>query len=216
MLPGGCVMWLVFTMLAALSLEVPYITEDRATEHRESVYELARINREVAESDAEAAVLASIQYFEGRYRVRPKDGDCRPFWNGSAWARRCGAFGPMQISVAAPRWLVRMDSKWKGITVKELRDPRRHVEAAQEILNSWRKKCGGKSYGVWITAYGWGRCPTKGYVDWEGSRRCALATAILEAGNRVPEGWKCGHEGRSQTRRTRAVVARVADANPNP
>jgi hypothetical protein len=89
-------------------------------------------------------------------------------------------------------------------------------------LAFYKKLCGGPP-GVWITAYGFGHCPRPiwgkryGALHWEGARRCALLTAILDHTDAKPKGWRCGHEGQSVLPHTRYLIRRLKkSAAPKP
>ena len=74
---------------------------------------------------------------------------------------------------------------------------------------------------MWITAYGMGRCPKRPHnglssLHWEGARRCAMLTGILEATGAKPENWRCGHEGQSVLPHTRYLIRRLKRLVPPP
>lgn len=194
-------------MLAALSAEVPRIAEDpRYAKHRDGVVKLAKITAEVTEPGVERAAVVAIQFYESRYRLRPRDGDPR---FDRATNRTVGtAVGPMQLSKGATWWLPRVDPQWRGVTVAALRDPRTNVSAGVSVLRHWRRECGGRP-GAWISAYGWGKCTPRGYVDREGVRRCAVTAAVLRRLGETPEGWECGHERKRVDPHTARVVRAI-------
>lgn len=199
---------MIATMLAALSTEIPKVeTDERFAPHRKSVAMLAAINAEQAETVEEAAVLVAVQWFEARYRVKPRDGD--PRFNRELKRNVGTAVGPMQISKGATFWLPRIDPQWRGVTVEVLRDPETNVRAGLSVLRHWRATCVGKP-GAWISAYGWGKCTPRGYVDREGVRRCAVAAAVRRRlGASKP--WVCGHEKKKLDPQTIRLV-RAIDA----
>lgn len=204
-------------MVLMILREAPGVSDPndkRIEKRRKEVNAVAAIHVEVAkkgqlvDEKVDAAILASISFFESRHMLKPKDGDAR---YSQAQKKLVGTVvGPMQVSKAAPRlvkiWPEPWRSKWDGLTVKKMRDPKTNVELAYDILKMWKDMCGGPP-GVWITAYGWGRCPKwdytrkHKYVDWEGRRRCRLITQTMvrmakddELGWKMPEDWYCGHE----------------------
>ncbi len=200
-------MWLAVLMTLAVGSEIP-IERPHFTDYRNEIAVMADLTYTIGDNDADRALLSAVQYFESRHRGSPKDGDCRPIWKANTWVMHCSAFGPMQLSKGVVSQLPRIDPFWSGVTLEQLREPRRNIAAAYTVLNYWRSTCNG-SPGVWLTAYGWGRCPPRGYVDGEGRRRCALATAILRSARRLPDDWKCGHEGKQLKPRTRRLIKAV-------
>lgn len=170
--------------------------------------------------DVEAALLSAMLLFESRFRAQPPDGDCH-LWHARiheprlSWPRgyvpvmewRCEAFGAMQIGrgiATWKRWLPDIDAKWgpSALTPDMLHRPDTSVTLGRDLLSHWRTECG-STPGYWLTAWGWGNCPhlrnarvRVGFVDMEGTRRCAVATAMLDWANATPDEWICGHEDR--------------------
>jgi hypothetical protein len=213
-------------MVLMIMREAPGVTDPndkRLDKRRVEVKELAALHIEVAKKGqlvdplTDAAILTGISFYESRHMLKPKDGDARFNWRTQ---KSVGTVvGPMQVSKAAPRlvkiWPEPWRTKWKGLTVKKMRDPKTNIALAYDILKMWKDMCGGPP-GVWVTAYGWGRCPKYDYtrkhkyVDWEGRRRCKLITQTMErlaknpeAKYDMPEKWYCGHEKYPTGRRTR-------------
>jgi hypothetical protein len=158
---------------------------------------------------------------------------------------KCPAKGPMQISEGNLRimpawqevrsvfadikpWQQQVDehgvNPWKlqPASIDELRDPEVNVRFGYSALWHWKNTCTGRRddprstpAGVWMTAWGWGKCPppsrrTVGYVDREGRRRCDKATTMMKRlvelarspqasfDYTLPDGWYCGHEKRAK------------------
>jgi hypothetical protein len=154
--------------------------------------------------EVDAAILDATRWYEARMKSRPKDGDCTlaPIPNSQKWDKVCPAIGPLQLHPSALRALRDTpEAASAGLAAGHvppdaLRDPETGVRAGYAGLMRWKKLCGG-SPALWFTAWGWGRCPPKKTtIDREGVRRCALVTILLDAQDKRPEGWKCGHEGR--------------------
>jgi len=202
-------------MVLMFSREAPQLVKSDAPklkERRAEIHKLAALHAEVTKKGAlidpktDAALFAAISWYESRQMLKPRDGDRRLMRDGKI---RGTAVGPMQVSMGATEWVKWWDvgkKKYKGLTVKQMRDPKFNIELFYDIMQHWKKTCGGPP-GVWITAYGWGRCPKYDYtrkhktVDWEGRRRCKLMTATMKrmAANpdfdyEMPEDWYCGHE----------------------
>lgn len=202
-------------MLSMLLVEVPHLDKTKVLD---GLNEISTIDAKVGASgklhgsEVDPVVLAGIQWFEGRFNPRPRDGDC---------TTSCSAVGAMQIATSnrsiIPRWSEAEEHGFLSpVTIEEMRTPTISVRLGYTILHHWKNECGG-TLGVWLTAYGWGRCPgsknkkiSKGYVDREGVRRCAVITAMLERLDRKPEGWRCGHERRRVPRRTARLVRRIS------
>jgi len=226
---------LAYLMILMFSREAPGIMKNtpQMEARRQEITQLAKIHAEVAapghlvDPQTDAALLAAVSWFESRHMLKPRDGDAR--YNQAQQKLVGTVVGPMQVSKAAPQivptWSI-LGPKYKGLTVEKMRDPRKNVELAYDILRQWKDQCEG-SPGVWITAYGWGRCPGKTFgpsertVDWEGKRRCKLATQTMirmEKAARtdpnftytVPKDWYCGHE----TGVTKASLSSKAPADP--
>lgn len=164
--------------------------------------------------DVDRVLLAAARWYEARFANRPPDGDCGWFLRPKGWQHEgghggtCRAKGPMQVGLGWSNGLLPTDLSAAGLPDPIPRDfdphdPEAGVRAGYAVLVHWKTVCGASHPtlpGVWLTAYGWGRCPprlhTGLYIDREGVRRCALATSMLEATGTKPDGWRCGHEGR--------------------
>jgi hypothetical protein len=149
----------------------------------------------------DALLLGTVAWYESRLSLRPKDGDPLHLPSGDVGT----VVGPMQVSKAAPSWVrgwPGLAEKWDGLTVERMREPSVNVELARDILVFWKDQCGGGP-GVWLTAYGWGRCPPKRgangerLVDWEGRRRCSTLWKLMnrvaarDVGYLAPLGFYC-------------------------
>lgn len=193
--------WKALLALMFLSLysEAPYIknsTKEKHVQHRESVQIMADnfvkvgSRGELIDPQTDAIILTSISWYEARFRSKPSDGDMG------------AVLGPMQISKKAPTWapLLEIDDKekWEGITTEQLRDPKKNVEFAYDVLRSYKNKCESNDPGDWLDAYGAGKClPAKGF-GMEAKRRCAYAMVLMKrlandpkAKYTVPEGFVC-------------------------
>lgn len=138
----------------------------------------------VVSPEVDPVLLAVIGYEESRHKPAVQDGDCHLSLKGPAV---CEAFGPMQVSRSTPGVLARIDaSEWKGTTIKDLRDPRRNVEAAYRLLQYWDDQCEGAKLDGLLGNWSAGKC-LKGTIAM-GAHRCHLAKAIGEAGNVKIEG----------------------------
>jgi hypothetical protein len=147
--------------------------------------------------DTDAMLLATQAWYESALKLKPKDGDPLRLHDGDVGT----VVGPMQVSKAAPGWVVLLPGlgHWKGLNVEKMRDPATNVRLAYDIIKYWKDTCGGPP-GVWLTAYGWGRCPTQLWngnrtVDWEGKRRCKTLTWMMKEaakeGYKMPDDWQC-------------------------
>ena len=68
--------------------------------------------------------------------------------------------------------------------------------------------------GVWLTAYGEGKCPKNNQLDYEGIRRCAVLTSLLKVNNILPDDWKCGHEGKKMKDKTASkFISKIEEYN---
>lgn len=185
-------------MIVYLTKEVPYIQEERGKPWRDGIAALDTINEKVAAEGAlvspevDAAVLAAIQFHENRWRPAGPEGDCvttgglvasapsrsgRPvvFTNRERFS--CNSFGVMQLNKGAPIQLVVMDQEWKGIKLKDLRDPETNVRAGYTFLKYYKRTCKG-NLGSWITAYGSGHC-SGGHMSGGAKLRCKTASELL-------------------------------------
>jgi len=213
-------------MVLMILREAPGVSDPedkRIAKRRKEVDAVAAIHIEVAKEGklvdpiTDAAILSSVSFFESRHMLKPKDGDAR--WSYKRQKSIGTVVGPMQITKAAPlfvkSWPKAMRNKYEGLTVEKMRDPKLNIELAYDILALWKKRCGGPP-GVWITAYGWGRCPSYDYtrkhkwVDWEGRRRCRLTTQTMKRlvasdslEYEMPDKWYCGDEKYPRRRRTK-------------
>jgi hypothetical protein len=165
----------------------------------------------VISPEVDPVLLATIGYEESRHRPAVSDGDCHLSLRGPLEV--CDAVGPMQVSRATPGVLARIDDEWKGTTVKELRDPRRNVEAAYRLLRHWNDQCEGQKldglFGNWAA----GRC-IKGTIAM-GTHRCHLAQAIGEALGVTMEACTKGPTKRSASL-VRGLKRRLAPADASP
>lgn len=207
---------------------------EKLAEYRADITKMVEVDRRWAsrgllvDARTDRLLLGAIRFFEARFSSQPRDGDCsfvrrhlseaqkRALRDPKtrllpAWAtqpqRVCNAVGPMQVSRTV-RVLVQGWPEYQQLglpqklTVEQMRDPELGVGVGYSVLSHW-KKCGGPP-GVWITAYGWGKCPPKHprtdrVIDFEGKRRCkkvaAFMTALEEKGvYQRPQGWWCGPE----------------------
>jgi hypothetical protein len=187
-------------MLSMVLREAPYLATKPAAlaRYKESIATLHAANEAQAaegalvSTEADMALLTTIQWYESRFRVDTPDGDCFQTITGR---KTCWAVGPMQVSKAFPQWVKGWSAEeretWAGIGVKQLRDPETNVRVGYGLLKRWKTLCGGERLGTWITAYGSGKCPRGGRVDREGKRRCATTRRILVRLEALPEDWKC-------------------------
>jgi hypothetical protein len=158
----------------------------------------------LVDPETDAAILGTISWFESRIMLKPKDGDPR-FSGGRNGKYQGSVVGPMQISKGAPIWVKTwpMRDEWLGLTVEQMRDPKTNVKLAYDILTYWKDTCGGPP-GVWISAYGSGKCPGKygknSYSITKGARgRCKMLVRIMQglASNKhgikyvIPPGFSC-------------------------
>lgn len=157
-------------------------------------------DRWLIDPKTDAILLAAVSWHESRVSTHPKDGDPLHLAGGDVGT----VVGPMQVSKAAPGWIKlwpELRERWSGLTVDQMREPRVNVELARDILSFWKERCGGPP-GVWLTAYGWGRCPTKRWdgrrsIDWEGRARCKTIRRIIEyvasreVGYETPLSFRC-------------------------
>ncbi len=213
---------LIAIILTLASAEIPLEAVPKSAEYQKGVAELAAIIIDVSKDGAlvspevDAALLSSVAWFESRYRPDSPDGDCRELGLGGEYVRTCNAVGPMQLSKGAGQYLAQEDPSLKGTRAEALRDPRTSVRGGYAALRLWKRLCG-KTPAHWLTAYVWGKCPRT--PDWEGLRRCALATAILDKLDKKPEGFTCGHEGRTVEGHTKFLVRKLKKAvwtSPSP
>lgn len=159
--------------------------------------------------EVDERILAAVGWYEARNQTRPNDGDCH--WQAPSIATGpgpqvlvCDAFGPLQLAKSNIVLVLRSpEAKALGLpaelTLAQARDPEAAMRLGYAALAMKKRECGGQP-GEWLTAYGWGKCPPRGHLDWEGVRRCALADALLERDSVKPEGWVCGHEKRKVKR----------------
>jgi hypothetical protein len=178
-------------------------TDNRWVDKKPEVEELTQLFINTAEEGklvdphTDAMILATQAWYESRISLKPPDGDPMHLRTGDVGT----VVGPMQISKAAPGWVKLWPElgQWNGLTVKEMREPKVNVALAYDILQLWKKLCGGPP-GVWIDAYGMGHCPKKwgdSYgIGWEGRRRCKTLTWMMKktaekGAYTMPEGWNC-------------------------
>ena len=217
---------LLAAMMAIAGGEIHDIDTDARREYREGVATLARINVETAQDallvnpEVDAALLTAVQWYESRFRPQVRDGDCRMLGLGNSFRKVCSVQGPMQLMKGAGKLPLFVGTPFEGLSNQELKKPERNIPAAYRALGYYKRICGGPP-GVWITAYGMGRCPKRSWyglssLHWEGARRCALLTGILESTGTKPKGWRCGHEGQSVLPHTRYLVRRLKRLLPPP
>jgi hypothetical protein len=207
---------LATVMMAAILKEVPRLPQypDKLASYQAEVAQMIEVDRKVAERGAlvnpeiDRLLLGSVRFFESRFRVAPKDGDCREHRYANlpsgSWPvgfdvtkapKWCPAKGPMQIDFGTrfviPTW---PEARELGIekrryTEDEWREPVFNVRLGYTILAHWKAESDRgvrrtTPPGVWFTAFGWGKVPpfnrrTVRYVDREGRRRCEFATSMM-------------------------------------
>lgn len=207
-------MILILTKLA--SIENPNVEDnsEKNTAYLAGLRTMAQLYVDVGKEgrvvspEVDPVLLAVIGYEESRHRPAVHDGDCHLSLKGPAV---CEAFGPMQVSRATPGVLVRIDDEWKGTTVKDLRDPRRNVEAAYRLLRYWNDQCEGAKLDGLMGNWSAGKC-LKGTIGM-GAHRCHLAKAIGEAAGVTIEACAKGPTKRSANL-GRALKRRLAPAAP--
>lgn len=127
------------------------------------------------------------------------------------YKQKCNAVGPMQLALGhrgnLPSWRevstefstergwdFEDPKSWKQhpFTADELRDPRTNIRIAYAELEHWKYTCVDKDgseapIGVWLTAYRYGSCPSRGkasghyYIDAEAKIRCKLVADMANA-----------------------------------
>jgi hypothetical protein len=215
---------LIAAMIAIAGGEIHNIDEPAHADYRAGVSELARLNIEVSSEgllvspEVDAALLTGIQWYESRFRPEPPDGDCHMVGLGFTTRKVCSVQGPMQLMKGAGKLALFVGTRFEGMTNPEMKKPANNIAAAYRTLLYYKELCGGPP-GVWVTAYGFGHCPKShggkhGSLHWEGARRCALITAVLESTRTKPEGWRCGHEGQSVLPHTRYLIRRLKRSVP--
>ena len=198
-------------LIHALSAEAPSIENDIRYENYKIGYNMLLqtdqkiINEEedyLVNPEVDLNILATIQLFESRLRPNTKDGDCirhyKKIGGENIIKFDCRSVGNMQISRGAVKWAQNIDhEKFKNLTVEDLRTPETNTRVGYYILKQFKTSCKSSLPGVWITAYGEGKCPKNNQLDMEGLRRCAVLTEELKTQSIMPINWKCGHEGKN-------------------
>lgn len=188
-------------LIHALSSEIPNIEYDgRFDNYKAGINDLITIDEKIVNesnerldflinAEVDLNIIATIQLFESRLNYNIK--------NDGKY------IGPMQISVKAVNWTKNIDSeKFKNLTSDQLALPEINTRVGYSILKQWKGLCKSSLPGVWLTAYGQGKCPKFNRLDFEGIRRCVILTAQLDLAGITPPNWKCGHEGKSITDKT--------------
>lgn len=121
--------------------------------------------------EVDPLLLAAVGFEESRHQPDVRDGDC--FMKGG-----CRVVGPMQLHKGTPLVLGNIDPTWKGVTVKQMRDPRKNVEGAYRMLRFFKSECANTTPDIWLGAYSMGHC-TKQPIRL-GTRRCAIAKAMAK------------------------------------
>lgn len=217
---------LLAAMIAIAGGEIHDIDTADREHYRNGVAELARINVEVGSAgllvspEVDIALLTSIQWYESRFQPDIPDGDCRMVGLGDSTRKVCSVQGPMQLMKGAGKLPLFVGTPFEKMSNQELKKPQHNVAAAYRAVLYYKELCGGPP-GIWITAYGYGRCPKHHAgrlvkLHWEGVRRCAMLTGILEATGAKPDGWRCGHEGQSAIPHTRYLLRRLKRLLPAP
>jgi hypothetical protein len=217
---------LIAAMIAIAGGEVHNIDEPAQADYRAGVSELARINIEVGSQgllvspEVDAVLLTGIQFYESRFRPDAPDGDCRMVGLGHTTRKICSVQGPMQLMKGAGKLPLFVGTRFEGMSNPELKKPANNIAAAYRALVYYKELCGGPP-GVWVTAYGFGHCPKRSLgkhstLHWEGARRCALITAMLESTGTKPADWRCGHEGQRVLSHTRYLIRRLKRSVPTP
>jgi|GEM_PF-3187180 len=202
----------LFKILVKLALlENPKVNENQA--YLEGLRTMTQLYVEVgsegrvASPDMDAVLLATIGYEESRHQPKVHDGDCHLSMKGPPV---CDAFGPMQVSRATPFVLGNIDPEWKGVTIKQLREPRRNVDAAYRLLRYWSDQCEGAKLDGLMGNWSAGKC-LKGPI-YMGAHRCALAKAIGEAAGVNVGDCKRGAPPRTKSKLARLKKRLAADA----
>lgn len=126
---------------------------------------------ELVSPEIDPILLAAVGYEESRHQPDVRDGDCTV-------KGICRVVGPMQLHKGTPIVLGNIDPTWKGVTVKQLRDPRKNVEGAYRMLKFFKAECANTTPDIWLGAYSMGHC-TKQPIRL-GTRRCAVAKAMAK------------------------------------
>lgn len=200
-------------LIHSLTAEAPSFETDIKWDHFKSgLSNQIQINQKIISEandylineDVDLSILSTIQLFETRLKPDPKDGDC--FWNfkrGQKTKLVCRAFGPMQISGGVVKWAKNiLPDDLQNLSKEKLHDPETNTRVGYIILKNFKAICKSSLPGVWLTAYGEGKCPKNNQLDYEGIRRCAVLTSLLKANNILPDDWKCGHEGKKMKDKT--------------
>lgn len=194
---------ILFTaMLSILNIWAP----DGVSKEREA--EIARLatlfvqtgqEGKIISKEVDPFVLASVSYYESHW-TETVLGDCRITKPEKQF---CSSFGTMQLSIAAPTWLPRLDPMWKGITIEELKKPVNNVKAGYQELAYFHRACK-RTVGHTLSAYRYGRCVKK--INFT---RCFLAKELAKA-NGITN-WKCGHEGMVPGKLAKEIQKALAD-----
>lgn len=200
----------------ALSAEAPTFENDIKYDHfRSGLNNLIQVDEKIVNNtddnlinpEVDLAILSTIQLFESRLRPNPKDGDC--YWNNfkingqSKFKLECRSVGNMQISRGIVKWAKNiLPDDLQNLSNEQMHDPETNTRLGYIILKNFKAICKSSLPGVWLTAYGEGKCPKNNQLDYEGIRRCAVLTSLLKANNILPDDWKCGHEGKKMKDKT--------------
>lgn len=206
---------LVLILIHALSSELPNIEYDgKFDNYKSDISDLLAINQNIVNesnnkldflvnAEVDLNIIATIQLFESRLKYNIKDGDNHR------------SVGPMQISVSAVNWAKNIDSeKFKNLTLDQLRLPETNTRLGYDILKQYKISCKSSLPGVWLTAYGQGKCPKNNELDFEGIRRCAVLTSQMDYLGITPPDWKCGHENKILKDRTALkFISKIRELN---
>lgn len=160
----------------------------------------------VVSPEVDPILLAAIGYEESRHKPASRDGDCSYLPSGTV----CNAIGPMQVSRSTPGVLKNLDAdEWRGTTIKDLREPRRNVEAAYRLLRYWSDECKGAPVDALLGNWSAGKC-LRGPIPM-GIHRCHLAKAIGDAAGVEVKGCT-----RALSKRTESTVRKLGKRLASP
>lgn len=214
---------IVTIMLAMITREAPYLKEipPELEEYRADIQKMAEIDEDVAAHNllvdpvTDRLILGTVRFAESRFRSEPPDGDC--YRTIGMDTKRCNAIGPMQIaggvrSLIMPWPEVPVLGIPKPLTIEDLRSPETNVKVGYAVLSRWKDMCKGRP-GIWLTAYTWGKCPSRfAPLPFQGRYRCKRLNYMMrelerlskEPGStftyRIPENWSCGNEAAPKTK----------------